>query len=318
MKGFLKEYSDETDAVYPDVPKLKEVVDSGAAGELLLYYFPFVRLLLQSSMAAGAHTESVVKKLGITETPVVKIPMAAEIQGRFLDPASVSDLYPGKLVIASFGLATPEKRLNIVLQALAELRCYYPNLLYLIVGEVAKHYDLKQEIANWKVEEFVEVTGRVEPDQFHRLLGRSDIVVNLRYPSAGEMSATLIRALAYGKPVLMSRLEHLREIPDDVAMRVRPDREIDDVFHHLWQLIENKSLRYRWGEKARRYIEKNHQPAKMLEAYRALIETSLARKKSFRPPSLPLHLQSGREILREYIGRTTLSKTQSDLLDWML
>jgi glycosyltransferase involved in cell wall biosynthesis len=315
MKGFIQEYSDETDAVYPEEPKLKEVVDSGAAGELLLYYFPFVELLLQSCLAAGAHTNSIVRKLSVTDAPVLKIPMAAEIQSKFLDPASVSDLYPGKLVIASFGLATPEKRLNTVLQALAELRCYYPNLRYLIVGEVAKHYDLKQEIANWKVEDLVEVTGRVELDQFHRLLGRSDIVVNLRYPSAGEMSATLLRALAYGKPVLMSRLEHLREIPDDVAIKVRPDHEIDDVFHNLWQLIENRSLRQRWGNRARRYIEKNHQPAQMLDSYRALIEAALARRKSFRPPRLPLHLQSGREILREYIGRTSLSNSQSDLLD---
>jgi len=318
MKGFMKEYSDETDAIYPEIPKLKEVVDSGAAGELLLYYFPFVKLLLQSCMAAAAHTDSVVLKLNTTGTPVMKIPMAVEVQRRFLDPVFLSDSYPGKLVMASFGLATPEKRINTVLQALAELRCHYPNLRYLIVGEVAKHYDLRKEISNWNVEDLVEVTGRVDLNQFHRLLGRSDIVLNLRYPSAGEMSATLLRALAYGKPVLMSRLEHLREIPDDVAIKIRPDREIDDIFHNLWQLIENRSLRDRWGDRARRYIEKNHQPAQMLEAYRAFIEKALERKKTFRPPHLPLHLQSGREILRDYIRHTSLSNAQSDLLDRIL
>lgn len=318
LKGFVKEYFEELMMVYPEKPALGNTVYHGAAGELLLYYFPFVQLLLRSALAAGAHTDYVVMKLKTTDTSVTKIPMAVQIKKELLDPVQVSDLYPGKIIIASFGMATPEKRLSTVLQAVVELRCYYPNLRYLIVGEVARHYDLQSKIANWKVNDVVEVIGRVDRNLFHRLMARSDIVVNLRYPSAGEMSATLLRALAYGKPVLMSRLEHLQEIPDNAAIKVRPDHEIDDLFQNLWQLIESESLRIRYGNRAKQYVASHHQPEQMLDAYRNLIETALIKKESFRSPELPLHLQSSSAILRDYIRRTSFSGQDSDLLDWIL
>lgn len=317
QKGFIKEYFEEAALVHPGEHKLGDIVYEGAAGELLLYYFPFVRLLLESALAAGAHTDPIVKELGITETPVIKIPMAVQID-KTLWNADASNLYPGKTVIASFGLATPEKRIDTVLQAVAELRCYYPNLRYLIVGEVAKHYDLHQEIADWEVQDVVEVTGGVDHDRFHSLLADADIVVNLRYPSAGEMSATLLRAMAYGKPVLMSRLDHLQEIPEDAVIRVRPDHEIDDLFHHLWQLVENETLRKRFGNRAKAYIEKEHRPEQMADAYRKLMDAALQRKPSFRPPQLPLHLQSSEHILRDYIRRTSFSGKETDLIDWIL
>src|SRR5262249_14323221 len=160
------------------------------------------------ALAAGAHTDFVVDKLRITDTPVVKIPMTV------LNPESQDalNLYPGKLVIASFGLVTPEKRIEPVLQSLAELRWHFPDLKYVIVGEVARYYDLQKEIDSYGLMEMVEVTGRVEPSRFHEWMARADIVVNLRYPSAREMSATLLRALDYGKPVIISRLQHLLEI----------------------------------------------------------------------------------------------------------
>ncbi|HSP07922.1 MAG TPA: glycosyltransferase, partial [Acidobacteriota bacterium] len=164
----------------------------------------------------------------------------------------------------------------------------------------------------------VEGTGRVNRAQFHRYLQRSDIVVNLRYPSAGEMSATLLRALAYGKPVLMSRLPHLLEIPPKAAGRIRPDHEQDDLFHHLWQLVERKSLREKSGEAALAYMKSHHRPEQMLERYTELIETALQRKASFRTPDMPLHLRDGREIMRDYIRRTAFGGNNSVLLDWIL
>lgn len=313
LKAQYQEYRDEVRMAHSEEPRIGDAVYGGLAGELLLYSYPFVRLLLQSSLAAAAHTNWVVDHLQTTDTPVVKIPMAVASEDH-----DSSDLYPGKCVIASYGLVTREKRIEPVLEALAELRCYYPNLIYVIVGEVASYYSLQSVVDRYGLGESVIVTGRVDTTRFHQLLARADIVVNLRYPSAREMSATLLRALAYGKPVLISRLHHLLEIPEDAAIRIRPDRELEDTFHHLWQLIENESLRKRYGAHAKEYMESEHRPEQMLEKYRELIETSLQRKETFRSPELPLHLRSANEILRSYISKTSFAGQESDLLDWIL
>lgn len=316
QKGMVDEYLGEVGAAHPEAPRLKNAVYGGLAGNLLLYYYPFVRLVLEASLAAATHTDFIAARLRITETPVIKIPMAVQME---TEPAeSEKSLYPGRFVIASFGLATQEKRIAPVLKVIRELRWYYPSVRYVIVGDVANHYDLQAEIEMFGVQDSVEVTGHVDRAQFHRLMRRADVVVNLRYPSAGEMSATLLRALALGKPVLISRLLHLMEIPKEAAARIRPGNEQEELFHHLWQLVENPSVREAYSRAAVAYMNSQHTPEQMLEKYRELIEIALQRKAIFRRPELPLHLRNSREIMRDYIRRTSFGGHDSDLLDRIL
>jgi hypothetical protein len=47
-----------------------------------------------------------------------------------------------------------------------------------------------------------------------------DRLVNLRYPSAGETSGTLIRAFEAGKPVAVSDYAQFAELPDDCVVKI--------------------------------------------------------------------------------------------------
>ena len=313
-KGLVQEYMNEAKLNHPMSEEIGQAVSSGIFSDLYFYYFPFVRLVLNSALAAAAHTEIVAEKLRVTETPVIHIPMAIQSG----PPQPSPDPFPGKLVIASFGLATRAKRILQILPAIARLARCYDNLLYLIVGEVAHHLYLAEEIQERQMHDLVHVTGHVEREEFVELMNRSDIILNLRYPSAGEISATLLRAMACSKPVLISRLQYLREIPLDAVLRVRPDQEIEDIFTNLEKLIRDPELRARLGATARTYIETDHRPEQMVDGYRRLIELGLQRKARFHPPELPLHLRSGREILREYLQRTSFPGLGSDLLEWLL
>lgn len=315
LKGMLTEYVEEAKWMYPDEESLTKVLAGGMGGDLFQYYFPFVELILRSSLAAGAHTDYVVEQLRNGGTPVIKIPMAVKIEK---EAVALPDPYPGKIVLASFGLVTPEKRYESILTALSQLRTHYPNLYYVIVGEIGAHYRIQEEVDFWRVSDCVELTGRVDLSTFHRLMNRADIILNLRHPSAREMSATLLRALAYGKPVLISRLKHLQEIPSNAVFRVHPDNEIEDLFHQLWPLIESPTLRKRHGENARKYIHEHHRTEQMLTAYQQLIEQGLSRKNSFRRPELPLHLSSAKKIMRTYISQTAFGGENSELMDWIL
>ena len=61
-----------------------------------------------------------------------------------------------------------------------------------------------------------------------RTLPRVDRLVNLRYPSAGETSGTLIRAFEAGKPVAVSDYAQFAEFPDDCVVKIPfGDREVD-------------------------------------------------------------------------------------------
>ena len=48
----------------------------------------------------------------------------------------------------------------------------------------------------------------------------ADVVAHLRYPTARETSAALLRVLAQGRPTIVSDLEHQADLPAGAVLRV--------------------------------------------------------------------------------------------------
>jgi glycosyltransferase involved in cell wall biosynthesis len=309
QRGLFDQYREEAKYAHPEASIVSELVPIGMGSDLLLYSYPFLRLVAENSLAVGAHTDWGVNELQQFGAPAIKIPMAIRVDENFKPSAS------DELVIASFGFVTPEKRVSSVLKVLQHLRWFYPKIRYMIVGRLAEHYDLIQEIKAMNLQDIVSIKGHTSSEEFHRLMNRADVIINLRYPSAREMSATLLRAMALGKPVLMSRLKHLMEIPEDAAIKIRPENEEGELFHHLWQLIEDPKLRASIGNKARMYMRMHHRPERMIEKYREFIETAVMRKKTFQSSALPAHLSAGHTMIREYIKKTSFAGKNSTLLE---
>ena len=57
-------------------------------------------------------------------------------------------------------------------------------------------------------------------EQFERAMTECDVVICLRWPTAGETSRVIIRAFALGKPVVASDVPQWRELPDEFCWRV--------------------------------------------------------------------------------------------------
>ena len=49
------------------------------------------------------------------------------------------------------------------------------------------------------------------------LMAACDVLVNLRYPTMGETSGSVIRALSLGKPLVVSDVGWFSELPDDAC-----------------------------------------------------------------------------------------------------
>ena len=117
----------------------------------------------------------------------------------------------GKRVIGVFGFLTAAKRGDVVLEAFR--RANDPNLALLIVGQPAPNVEVPRG-------EGIVTTGYVSDEDFPAYYAAIDRLVNLRYPSAGEASGTLIRAFEAGKPVAVSDYAQFAEFPDEVAFKV--------------------------------------------------------------------------------------------------
>lgn len=196
----------------------------------------------------------------------------------------------GAFVVASFGFVTPAKRLPVTLEAFRRLRREVPGAVYLIVGEVSPHYDFAS-VLDRGLGEGVHLSGRIELDAFERAMLAADVAINLRFPTGGETSASLIRLLGLGIPTLVSRNGSFAEVPPGCALPVDLDEtETDLLAAYLLRLARDPELRGRIGTAARAYVAEHHAPRAAVDGYLSfLAEVIEARPEPYRavPPLAP-------------------------------
>jgi glycosyltransferase involved in cell wall biosynthesis len=115
------------------------------------------------------------------------------------------------------------------------------------------------------------VAGRLESDAFSAAMEASSVVVHLRYPTARETSAALLRVMAQGRPVIISDIANQSEIPDGVARRVDPADEEGDLTRALAWTLSNPQAARDMGAGARRFVEAAHSDARTRETYEELL-----------------------------------------------
>lgn len=153
------------------------------------------------------------------------------------------------LIIASFGFVAESKRIHQVLHALSKMEI--DGVKYLLVGE--GDY-VNRLVKKYGLDSIVIQTGYTSIEEFDKLIKLTDIVVNLRYPYMGETSASMIRALLFGKPTIATDIGWFSELPDDSIIKVRyDDNEIMEIKNQLEKLICDKSLREQYSKKASQY-----------------------------------------------------------------
>ncbi|HEX2059602.1 MAG TPA: glycosyltransferase family 4 protein, partial [Thermoanaerobaculia bacterium] len=165
----------------------------------------------------NAYAASRLRSFGVT-TPIHVVPHPYVPETRTFDRDAIRARYgltPEQRVIGFFGFLTSAKRAEVVLEAFRRAREAEPRLALLVVGEPAPNIDVDALRGDGIV-----MTGYVDDDAFPAFYAAADRLVNLRYPSAGETSGTLIRAFDAGKPVAVSDYAQFAEFPDDCVVKV--------------------------------------------------------------------------------------------------
>lgn len=171
-------------------------------------------------------------------------------------------------LLGSFGFQTPIKRTGVVVRALGRAELADAHLL--VVGEQAAAVDLEAEARRAGVAARVHVTGFVDRATFDHALVACDLALNLRYPTAGETSASLLRLLAAGRPVVVSDYAQFRELPETVALRISlGDGEEERLAARVAALLADRERLRDMGAAARRHVAGEHAPARAAAAVAA-------------------------------------------------
>jgi hypothetical protein len=108
---------------------------------------------------------------------------------------------------------------------------------------------------------YVETLG-----EFVDWIHTADVLINLRYPTAGETSATALRGLAAGQPLIVFDHGWYSELPDTVALKI-PAMDDTALLKGLHSLAASPALRRQMGQAAAVYARQTHHPARVAEQY---------------------------------------------------
>ncbi len=204
------------------------------------------------------------------DLPVAVVPMGVPLPAPIVREAARArlGLPPTALILASFGHINAYKRIEPALLALADLRNTWPDARYILVGSVSPHYNLAGLVQRLGLAEAVQITGYVPRSAFEDYVAAADICINLRYPTAGETSASLLRLLGAGRPTLVTATGAFAELPRAVAAQVDPDSSEGDLIRAYCHLLASyPALATALGAQARAYVARAHSLDQAAQGY---------------------------------------------------
>jgi len=282
VRPALEAYRAELAYAYPDQAARLFEAQLGTVGTLLPYAYPLFRLAVEASRLTAVHNEFMAEAVRAEVPGATAVRVAMPITAPAIAARTVSllrarlGLAPGDFVVGSFGLLTPEKQIETVARAVARAAVHVPQLRLLLVGPVLDPGALQARLEGLGVAGRAVVTGRVAFGELAAHMEAADVAVHLRYPTARETSAALLRLLAQGRPVIVSDLEHLADIPDDAVMRVDVRDEEGAVTRALLSLAVRPEARARRGLRAREFARTEHAPSRCRADYEAAIARAAA------------------------------------------
>jgi glycosyltransferase involved in cell wall biosynthesis/SAM-dependent methyltransferase len=238
---------------------------------------PMLRRLLDRSKAAIVHSGCVETELRAAgfSGPVARIPHGAWIpdasRPEFRDRLGVDESTP---LIGIFGFLKPYKRIAESLRAFRRLVRVHPAAKMILVGEPHPALQLQSLIRSLDLGLHVRALGFRPIEEFVGYVAACDIVLNLRYPTVGENSGTLMRALGLGKAVIVSDVGSFGELPAGICLKAPVDAtEEDYLFEYLNLLVSRPEARRALGARASEWVKTECTWPQVAQRYAEFLES---------------------------------------------
>lgn len=239
---------------------------------------PLNRQLVDRSLAVVVHSDYAAAALQARrrDRRVYRIPALIESY-HALRPLRPSNWPRDAIVFAVAGQVTRSKHVHRALRAFAALHSERPETRFLIIGEALKaEVDLPAVLAELGLGDAVHTTGFV-PDlaDFNAWIAGADVVINLRQPTVGETSATALRAMAAGRPLIVYDHGWYAELPTAVAEKVPPGDE-EALLAAMTALAVSPERRAALGASGRQRVASWHAPAAVAAQLENVLRAYLA------------------------------------------
>jgi glycosyltransferase involved in cell wall biosynthesis len=181
----------------------------------------------------------------------------------FLDPNFYKDRFgvEGKAVLLTFGLLSPNKGIENVIQALPQILSKHKNVVYIVAGATHPHI-LRREGDKYRaslqalakeigVESQVIFHNHfVSPEEMVEFIGAADIYITPYRHEAQVVSGTLAYALGAGKAIISTPYWHAIELLDDRRGALVPFQNPDAMAQKAIELLDTPAIRHAMRKRA--------------------------------------------------------------------
>ena len=176
--------------------------------------------------------------------------------------------------IGCFGVLNSSKRIPELLHAFSGVRQRHADATLLLVGPTAPGFDLDRRLQRHGLaEEGLVREDWVDERRLWALMAGVDLCVNLRHPTMGETSGSVIRSLSLGKPLLVSDVGWFSELPGSVALKTPVDEhEVETLEAGLELLVTLEDARAQMGAAAAELARREHDLDRVADLYAAALE----------------------------------------------
>ncbi len=190
-------------------------------------------------------------------------------------PYDFSARFPGRKIVLSAGRLDVAKGYLYLIDAITMLKDSRDDLMFVVLGE-GKHLDRFVSCASKKgVSDLISFEGYA--DNVVPYLKGCDMFI---LPSLYEgMPNAVMEAMAYGKAVIMTRVNGAEElIPDTGKGILIPPADADAIAGSVNRLAESEEMREKMGGEAARFIKENFSVSGMIDNIESYIEEKLEEK----------------------------------------
>ena len=178
----------------------------------------------------------------------------------------------GDPLIGCFGFLNMNKRIPELLQAFAALRKKRPGARLLLAGAAGERFDLSRRLERLGLGDGITRLDYVPEGRMWSLMAACDVLVNLRFPTMGETSGSVIRGLSLGKAMVVSEVGWFGELPGDVALKVPVDDFEVPMLEAALGLAADHAAEL--GAAARAYVEREHGLARVADEYASALQVA--------------------------------------------
>ena len=226
-----------------------------------------VRRVVEPSLAVLVHSAWARDELArqFPDTPIHHVELAAPVADETaagLAIRSRAGWGEEHVVFGLLGGLWQHKRPELVVKIVAALLPLRPAARLLVAGRLEDRDALARMLAAVSaagLERAVHVLTDVDDHEFTACITACDAVVDLRWPSAGETSATMMRAFGAGRPAIVGDLPQYGSLDDRFCWRVptNPPDAAGKALEVMLAVARDPTWARQAGALARRFVEES-------------------------------------------------------------